>query len=89
MCQASQAERNAAHAMFTKDEFYAVVARFDPGPLNVKVIDPATKQERLVTLERENYVEHLRALLYSTYSAHFLTFVVHQAFQGNLCPLER
>jgi len=66
-----------------KNEFYAVLARFDRGPLKVKVIDPATKRERLVTLERENYVEHLRALLYSTYSASVLPFVVHRAFQGD------
>ena len=80
-CTADQSCHNAFPNL--KDEFYAVLARFDRGPLNVKVIDPATKRERLVTLERENYVEHVRALLYSTYSAHFLPFVVHQAFQGD------
>ena len=51
-CAADQSCRNAFPNL--KDEFYAVLARFDRGPLKVKVIDPATKQERLVTLEREN-----------------------------------
>jgi len=83
-CAADQSCRNAFPNL--KDEFYAVLARFDRGPLKVKVIDPATKQERLVTLERENYVEHLRALLYSTYSARFLPLVVHQAFHGDFVP---
>jgi len=69
-----------------KDEFYAVIARFDHGALRVKVIDPATKKERLITLERENYVEHLRTLLYSTYGGHFLPFVVHRAFQHDFLP---
>lgn len=83
-CTADQSCHNAFPNL--KDEFYTVLARFDHGPFNVKVIDPATKQERLVTLERESYVEHLRALLYSTYSARVLPFVVHQAFRGNFIP---
>lgn len=69
-----------------KEEFYAVLARFDRGPLKIKVSDPATKQERPVTLERENYVEHIRALLYSTTSARFVPLIVHQAFTGNFVP---
>jgi len=69
-----------------KEEFYAVLARFDHGPLDVKVIDPATKRKRAVKLERENYVEHLRALLYSTPTARFVPLVVHQAFLNNFIP---
>jgi hypothetical protein len=69
-----------------EDEFDAVLARFDHGPLRVTLIDPATQQPRPVTLERENYVEHLRALLYSTTGARFVPLVVHQAFLGNFVP---
>ena len=65
---------------------YTVLSRFDRGALNVKLIDPATKQERFVTLERESYVEHLRALLYSTAGARFVPFVVHQAFLNDFIP---
>jgi len=69
-----------------REEFYAVLSRFDRGALNVKLIDPATKKERFVTLERESYVEHLRALLYSTAGARFVPFVVHRAFLNDFIP---
>jgi pimeloyl-ACP methyl ester carboxylesterase len=67
-------------------EFYEVLAQFNHGPLKVKVIDSKNRQERVVLLERENYVEHLRAMLYSTTTARFLPLVVHQAFLGNFVP---
>lgn len=63
-----------------KNEFAAVLARFSAGPLTVQMLDPSTSQPRMVKLERENYVEHLRALLYSTSGARFVPLVVHQAF---------
>jgi pimeloyl-ACP methyl ester carboxylesterase len=78
----------ACHEAFPnlKDELPAVLSRFDGGALNVKIIDPATKQKRLVALERESYVEHLRALLYSTANARFVPFVVHRAFLNDFIP---
>ena len=54
--------------------------------MKVKLIDPATKRERFVTLERESYVEHLRALLYSTFGAGLVPYVVHQAYLNNFIP---
>jgi pimeloyl-ACP methyl ester carboxylesterase len=69
-----------------KHEFYAVLTRFDHGPLDIELIDPTTQAKRAVRLERENYVEHLRALLYSTATARFLPLVVHQAFLNNFVP---
>jgi pimeloyl-ACP methyl ester carboxylesterase len=69
-----------------REEFYAVLSRFDRGALNVKIIDPATKRGRFVTLERESYVENLRALLYSTPGARFVPFVVHRAFLNDFIP---
>lgn len=63
-----------------KSEFAAVLARFSSGPLAVQMVDPSTGQPRMVTLARENYVEHIRALLYSTGGARFVPLVVHQAF---------
>jgi len=69
-------------------EFHAVLARFDHGPLQVAMIDPVTQQSRPVTLERESYVEHLRALLYSTTGARVVPFIVHRAFQGDFLPFQ-
>ena len=54
---------------------------FRSGLLVVAMLDPATKEERPVTLERERYVEHLRAMLYSTIGARLVPLVVHRAFQ--------
>jgi pimeloyl-ACP methyl ester carboxylesterase len=83
-CAADQACHNAFPNL--KGEFDAVLARFDQGPLGVTLVDPDTKQKRSVKLERENYVEHVRALLYSTTTARFLPFVVHQAFLYDFIP---
>ncbi len=69
-------------------EFAAVLARFEQGPLRVTMTDPATKQPRAVTLYRESYVEHIRALLYSTFGARFVPLVVHRAFQGDFLPFQ-
>jgi len=69
-------------------EFASVLARFGGGPLGVTMTDPATKRPRTVTLFRESYVEHLRLLLYSTFSARFVPLVVHQAFLGDFLPFQ-
>ena len=67
-CAADQ----ACHGAFpnAKSEFDAVLSRFKSrGPVDVTMLDPVTERLRPVTLERENYVERLRALLYSTAGA--------------------
>jgi pimeloyl-ACP methyl ester carboxylesterase len=85
-CAADQ----ACHGAFPnlKSEFEAVLERFDRGPLEVTMIDPIIQQPRTVTLERENYVERLRALLYSTAGARFVPFVVHRAFLQDWLPFQ-
>jgi pimeloyl-ACP methyl ester carboxylesterase len=71
-----------------RDEFAAVLARFDRGPMVVTMTDPGTGRERPVTLERESYVERLRTLLYSTNAARFIPLVVHQAFLHDFRPFQ-
>ena len=71
-----------------KTEFDAVLARFDGGPIRVTMVDPSTKTERQVTLERESYVERLRRMLYTTGMARFVPLVVHQAFLNDYLPLQ-
>jgi pimeloyl-ACP methyl ester carboxylesterase len=85
-CAADQVCHNSFPNL--KEEFAAVIARFDHGPLQVNMIDPTTKQMRAIKLERENYVEHLRLLLYSTGAASIVPYVVHQAFQNDFVPFE-
>ncbi len=85
-CTSEQACRTAFPKL--QEEFDAVLARFDRGPMDVEMVDPATRQLRPVRLERESYVEHLRALLYSTTAARFIPLVVHQAFLNSFLPFQ-
>lgn len=71
-----------------KSEFYQVLARFDRGPLEVKMIAPRTKKTQMVRLERENYVERIRLLLFTTVFARFVPLVVHKAYEGDFLPFE-
>jgi pimeloyl-ACP methyl ester carboxylesterase len=66
-----------------RNEFDAVLARFEHGAIQVTMLDSAAGTSRPVTLERESYVEHLRLMLYSTGAARFVPIVVHQAFLGD------
>jgi len=83
-CAADQ----SCHATYPRlrEEFDAVLATFEHGPVRINVLDAASGQKRPVMLQRENYVEHIRLLLYSTASASFVPLVVHQAFLGNFAP---
>ena len=80
----------ACHAAFPKlqDEFSALLAKFDAGPLQVQVTDPATQTRRAVTLEREAFVERLRGMLYTTNGARIVPLVVHQAFLGDFVTFQ-
>ncbi len=71
-----------------RSEFQAVLSRFDNGPIEVNMLDVTTKKLRSVRLERENYVERLRLLLYTTTFARYVPLVVHEAYGGNFVPFE-
>jgi pimeloyl-ACP methyl ester carboxylesterase len=72
-----------------KSEFAAVLARFDHGPITVSMRDPSTGATLPVKLERENYVERLRLMLYTTSTARLVPIVVHRAFGGDFMPFEQ
>jgi pimeloyl-ACP methyl ester carboxylesterase len=80
----------ACHTAFPslRDEFAAVLVRFERGAIDVKMVDPATGRVRPVALERESYVERLRAMLYSTNGARFIPLVVHQASLDDFGPFQ-
>lgn len=71
-----------------KSEFHQVLSRFDRGPLEARMISPTTKKIQVVRLERENYVERIRLLLYTTVFARFVPLVVHKAYEGDFLPFE-
>ena len=78
------------HAAFTnlKDEFAAVLAQFDKGPVTAKLVNPSTKKEERVQIARGNFVERVRLLLYTTTFARFVPLIIHKAFQGDYLPFE-
>lgn len=78
------------HAAFpdVRRDFDAVLARFTNGALSVAMTDPATQRPRTVALARESYVEHLRALLYTTTGARWVPLIVHAAAAGNFVPFQ-
>jgi pimeloyl-ACP methyl ester carboxylesterase len=67
-------------------EFDEVLERFGDGVIAAQMIDPSTRRERVIQLTRESYLEDVREMLYSTTSARFLPFIVHQAYKGNFVP---
>jgi pimeloyl-ACP methyl ester carboxylesterase len=71
-----------------KAEFEAVLGKFRGGSLRVDLIDPTTKGHRQVVVSRDNYVERLRLLLYTTTFARFVPFIVHAAYGADFVPFE-
>jgi len=85
-CAADEACRGAFPGL--KSEFDAVLARFASGSLDVGMLDPSSGQRRTVTLSRDNYVEHIRLLLYTTTFARFVPAIIHRAYAGDFIPFE-
>lgn len=71
-----------------KTEFDSVLARFDRGPLEVSMLNTVTMKPETLHLERENYVERIRFMLYTTIFARFVPLIVHKAYQGDFIPFE-
>ena len=85
-CDADAACRNTFPAL--RREFDSILARFDRGAIDVRMIDPVTKTGKSVRLERESYVERLRLMLYTTTFARFIPFLVDRAYHGDWIPFE-
>jgi len=71
-----------------KEELAAVLARFDAGPLRVNLVEVNGGKPRSVLLTRDNFVERLRLLLYTTTFARFVPLVIHRAFENDFLPFE-
>lgn len=71
-----------------KKEFDSVLSRFDRGPLEISLINPTNGKQENIWLERENYVERIRFMLYTTIFARFVPLVVHRAYEGDFIPFE-
>src|ERR1041385_2469813 len=73
---------------FLKDEFGAVLSRFDKGPIPVEMIDPVSKEHVQVKLARSSFVEGIRLAMYSTFSQQFVPKIIHQAYEKDYVPFE-
>jgi pimeloyl-ACP methyl ester carboxylesterase len=69
-------------------EFAAVMARFEQGSVAAQLVSPKTRQAETVNIARENFVERLRLLLYTTTFARFVPLIVHRAFENDYLPFE-
>jgi pimeloyl-ACP methyl ester carboxylesterase len=78
------------HDNFPKlhEEFDALVARFNDGPLRVDVIRPSDKQKQSVLLSRNGFTNRVRLMLYNTAGARYFPAVIHKAFQNDFVPFE-
>jgi pimeloyl-ACP methyl ester carboxylesterase len=79
----------ACHKNFpaVKQEFDAVLARFEKGPLEVALVNPSggTRQVRLA---RSSFVERLRFAMYTTGGQRLVPFIIHRAFLNDYLPWE-
>ena len=71
-----------------QEKLDGVLARFSNGPIDVRMEDPATRELRIVKLERESFVERLRGMLYTTHGARFVPHVVHRASLNDFLPFQ-
>jgi pimeloyl-ACP methyl ester carboxylesterase len=70
------------------EEFDAVLARFDSGPLNVELVNVTSKQKESVQLFRGSFVERIRLFLYTTTFARFVPLIIHSAYSNDFGPFE-
>jgi hypothetical protein len=52
------------------------------------MLNLSTHARESVKLERENFVERIRLLLYTTTFARFVPLVIHKAYEGDFLPFE-
>jgi pimeloyl-ACP methyl ester carboxylesterase len=71
-----------------KEEFAAVMARFDSGPVTAELVNPTNQQKERVQIHRDNFVERIRLLLYTTTFGRFVPLIIHHAFENDYVPFE-
>jgi pimeloyl-ACP methyl ester carboxylesterase len=78
------------HQAFPKlrEEFQALLARFNSGDQEIKIVNPADNKPQIVKLTRANFTERLRLLLYTTTFARFVPLIIHYAYENDFLPFE-
>jgi pimeloyl-ACP methyl ester carboxylesterase len=76
----------ACHAAYpdVENEFKAIIAQFDKGPVEVTATNVFTRSEQKFTVTRDAFVDGIRQLLYVPTAAAALPALIHAGAQGNL-----
>jgi pimeloyl-ACP methyl ester carboxylesterase len=80
----------ACHNNFPKlhEEFDAVMGRFNQGAVEASLLAPQDKKAQTVRISRASFVEHLRLMLYTTFTARLAPFIIHRAYENDYVPFE-
>lgn len=71
-----------------KTELAEVLDRFKNGAVQVTLVKPDTREKQAIMLTREDFVERIRLLLYTTTFARFVPLIIHRAAQDDFLPFE-
>lgn len=71
-----------------KQEFDAVLRRFEKGTLEVELVNPSTQKREKVRVPRSNFVERLRLTMYNTDGQSLVPFIIHRVFLNDYLPWE-
>jgi pimeloyl-ACP methyl ester carboxylesterase len=82
----SNAACNAHFPQF-KQHFYALLTRFNTGPLMVPAKNLATKKMQTVPLSKQVFVDTLRHLLYFPEAAAYVPYVIERAYERDYAPV--
>lgn len=70
-----------------KEEFAAVLARFEKGPVSFTAVNPKTNQTETVSVVRGTFVERIRRMLYRLEPSSRIPLLIHQIYQGDYAAL--
>jgi pimeloyl-ACP methyl ester carboxylesterase len=86
----AKCKRDAAcHAHFPRfaQQFNALIARLDKGPIPVSLVLKKGAKPVTVQLAKEVFVDHLRQTLYDPGAAAFIPYAIDRASRGDAAPL--
>jgi pimeloyl-ACP methyl ester carboxylesterase len=72
-----------------KQEFEAVLGRFEKGPVVVDLVNPFTEKREQVRVPRSSFAERLRLAMYTTGSQRLVPLIIHRAFLNDYVPWEQ
>src|SRR5204863_6780122 len=77
---------NAAYPKL-REEFNAVLKKFDQGPLDVTAVNLFTGAKQPITVTRDAFLHSIRVMLYVPEAMSVMPLLIHLAAQGDLAPL--